>query len=175
MCYTLLKTLSYLFWDKQPYQVWEWYEIDQDTIGLPDGFSWNTPNSLMITTCVTKLLDCPTPLRHWNGWRRPQGRENRGYDVFNTLDIGQKGYDLEKLKFIRGTGYVYYYLFNWFWRYTTQTSVSFKSFVYKLYILFIEFNTHKWKSQLFRCYTFTPRSREWHKNKAIIRILFTWL
>jgi glycylpeptide N-tetradecanoyltransferase len=38
---------------------------------------------------------------------------NQGYDVFNTLDIGQRGYDLEKLKFIRGTGYVYYYLFNW--------------------------------------------------------------
>jgi glycylpeptide N-tetradecanoyltransferase len=38
---------------------------------------------------------------------------NQGYDVFNTLDIGQSGEDLEKLKFLKGTGHVYYYLFNW--------------------------------------------------------------
>jgi len=38
---------------------------------------------------------------------------NRGYDVFNTLDIGHRGEDLEKLKFLKGTGHVYYYLFNW--------------------------------------------------------------
>jgi glycylpeptide N-tetradecanoyltransferase len=38
---------------------------------------------------------------------------NQGYDVFNTLDIGQSEEDLEKLKFIKGTGHVYYYLFNW--------------------------------------------------------------
>jgi len=33
--------------------------------------------------------------------------------VFNTLDIGHRGEDLEKLKFLKGTGHVYYYLFNW--------------------------------------------------------------
>jgi glycylpeptide N-tetradecanoyltransferase len=38
---------------------------------------------------------------------------NQGYDVFNTLDIGHRGEDLEKLKFLKGTGHVYYYLFNW--------------------------------------------------------------
>lgn len=38
---------------------------------------------------------------------------NQGYDVFNTLDIGQRGEELEKLKFLKGTGHVYYYLFNW--------------------------------------------------------------
>ena len=38
---------------------------------------------------------------------------NQGYDVFNTLDIGQSEEDLEKLKFLKGTGHVYYYLFNW--------------------------------------------------------------
>jgi glycylpeptide N-tetradecanoyltransferase len=38
---------------------------------------------------------------------------NHGYDVFNTLDIGQSGEYLEKLKFMRGSGHVYYYLFNW--------------------------------------------------------------
>jgi glycylpeptide N-tetradecanoyltransferase len=38
---------------------------------------------------------------------------NQGYDVFNTLDIGHSGEDLEKLKFLKGTGHVYYYLFNW--------------------------------------------------------------
>ena len=38
---------------------------------------------------------------------------NQGYDVFNTLDVGQKRVDLEKLKFIQGSGHVYYYLFNW--------------------------------------------------------------
>ena len=38
---------------------------------------------------------------------------NQGYDVFNTLDIGQKSSNLEKLKFLKGTGCVHYYLFNW--------------------------------------------------------------
>lgn len=39
--------------------------------------------------------------------------KNLGYDVFNTLDVGQKRSHLEKLKFIEGSGHVYYYLFNW--------------------------------------------------------------
>lgn len=39
--------------------------------------------------------------------------KNLGYDVFNTLDVGQSRPHLEKLKFIEGSGYVYYYLFNW--------------------------------------------------------------
>jgi len=39
--------------------------------------------------------------------------KNLGYDVFNTLDAGQKTSKLEKLKFMKGTGYIYYYLFNW--------------------------------------------------------------
>jgi len=38
---------------------------------------------------------------------------NLGYDVFNTLDIGQLRTDLERLKFLKGSGHVYYYLFNW--------------------------------------------------------------
>ena len=38
---------------------------------------------------------------------------NLGYDVFNTLDVGHDNDSLEKLKFIKGTGSVYYYLFNW--------------------------------------------------------------
>ena len=38
---------------------------------------------------------------------------NQGYDVFNTLDVGTDPEDLEKLKLMKGTGHVYYYLFNW--------------------------------------------------------------
>lgn len=38
---------------------------------------------------------------------------NLGYDVFNTLDTGTYIEDLEKMKFLKGTGHVYYYLFNW--------------------------------------------------------------
>lgn len=38
---------------------------------------------------------------------------NLGHDVFNTLDVGHKKNNLEQLKFIEGTGHVYYYLFNW--------------------------------------------------------------
>jgi glycylpeptide N-tetradecanoyltransferase len=38
---------------------------------------------------------------------------NKGYDVFNTLDVGQNCSDLERLKFIKGSGHVHYYLFNW--------------------------------------------------------------
>jgi glycylpeptide N-tetradecanoyltransferase len=38
---------------------------------------------------------------------------NQGYDVFNTLDVGTDPEDLEKLKFMKGTGHNYYYLFNW--------------------------------------------------------------
>ena len=39
--------------------------------------------------------------------------KNLGYDVFNTLDVGVDSEYLETLKFMKGTGYVYYYLFNW--------------------------------------------------------------
>jgi glycylpeptide N-tetradecanoyltransferase len=38
---------------------------------------------------------------------------NQGYHVFNTLDIGQTDESIEKFKFMKGTGHVYYYLFNW--------------------------------------------------------------
>lgn len=39
--------------------------------------------------------------------------KNLGYDVFNTLDVGVDTAHLEKMKFIKGNGYVHYYLFNW--------------------------------------------------------------
>lgn len=39
--------------------------------------------------------------------------KNLGYDVFNTLDVGLNTDDLEKLKFMKGSGHIYYYLFNW--------------------------------------------------------------
>jgi glycylpeptide N-tetradecanoyltransferase len=39
--------------------------------------------------------------------------KNLGYDTFNVLDIGQDVSNLEKHKFIRGNGSIYYYLFNW--------------------------------------------------------------
>jgi glycylpeptide N-tetradecanoyltransferase len=38
---------------------------------------------------------------------------NLGYHVFNTLDVGVNTGDLEKNKFMIGSGHVYYYLFNW--------------------------------------------------------------
>ena len=38
---------------------------------------------------------------------------NLGNDVFNSLDVGIDTSELEKLKFIKGTGHIYYYLFNW--------------------------------------------------------------
>ena len=38
---------------------------------------------------------------------------NKGYDVFNTLDVGENQTNLESMKFMKGTGSVYYYLFNW--------------------------------------------------------------
>ena len=38
---------------------------------------------------------------------------NQGYDVFNTLDVGLEPSLFEKLKFLQGSGHVYYYLFNW--------------------------------------------------------------
>jgi len=37
----------------------------------------------------------------------------RKNDVFNTLDVGQRRSDLETIKFLEGSGHVYYYLFNW--------------------------------------------------------------
>lgn len=36
-----------------------------------------------------------------------------GFDVFNTLDVGVDTAHLEKMKCLKGNGYVYYYLFNW--------------------------------------------------------------
>ena len=39
--------------------------------------------------------------------------KNLGYDVFNTLDVGVDTKHLENMKFIKGNGYVHYYLFNW--------------------------------------------------------------
>lgn len=38
---------------------------------------------------------------------------NLGFDVFNTLDVGISRSQLEKLKFLEGSGHVFYYLFNW--------------------------------------------------------------
>lgn len=39
--------------------------------------------------------------------------KNLGFDVFNSLDVGVGTKDFEKLKFIKGNGYVHYYIFNW--------------------------------------------------------------
>lgn len=39
--------------------------------------------------------------------------KNLGYDVFNTLNVGVDTAHLEKMKFIKGTGSLYYYFFNW--------------------------------------------------------------
>ena len=53
---------------------------------------------------------------------------NLGYDVFNTLDVGQETSKLEKLKFVKGTGHVYYYLFNW----SLSSSISLEDIQVKL-------------------------------------------
>lgn len=39
--------------------------------------------------------------------------KNMGFHVFNTLDVGLTCDFLNGMKFVKGTGYVYYYLFNW--------------------------------------------------------------
>lgn len=39
--------------------------------------------------------------------------KNLGYDVFNTLDVGVDTAHLDKMKCLKGNGYVHYYLFNW--------------------------------------------------------------
>ena len=39
--------------------------------------------------------------------------KNLGYHVFNSAEAGVSTELLEKMKFVKGTGYVYYYLFNW--------------------------------------------------------------
>jgi glycylpeptide N-tetradecanoyltransferase len=39
--------------------------------------------------------------------------KNLGYDVFNILDVGIDAESLEKLKFMKGNGFVFYYLWNW--------------------------------------------------------------
>jgi glycylpeptide N-tetradecanoyltransferase len=39
--------------------------------------------------------------------------KNLGYDVLNSLDVGVGSKYLEDLKFMPGSGHVYYYLFNW--------------------------------------------------------------
>jgi len=53
---------------------------------------------------------------------------NLGYDVFNTLDVGRETSKLEKLKFMKGTGHVYYYLFNW----SLSSSISLEDIQVKL-------------------------------------------
>ena len=39
--------------------------------------------------------------------------KNLGYHVFNSAEVGVNINTLEKHKFMKGNGYVYYYLFNW--------------------------------------------------------------
>lgn len=39
--------------------------------------------------------------------------KNQGYDVFNLLDVGVDTESLERMKFLKGNGSVYYYLWNW--------------------------------------------------------------
>lgn len=39
--------------------------------------------------------------------------KNLGYDVFNTLDVGVDTKHLENMKFLKGNGYIHYYLLNW--------------------------------------------------------------
>ena len=39
--------------------------------------------------------------------------KNLGFDVFNTLDVGVDTKYLENMKFLKGNGYIHYYLFNW--------------------------------------------------------------
>ena len=39
--------------------------------------------------------------------------KNAGLDVFNALDIMENAEFIEQLKFMRGSGSLHYYLFNW--------------------------------------------------------------
>ena len=39
--------------------------------------------------------------------------KNLGYHVFNSAEVGVCTETLEKEKFIKGNGFVYYYLWNW--------------------------------------------------------------
>ena len=39
--------------------------------------------------------------------------KNLGYHVFNSAEAGIEVKTLEKHKFMKGSGFVYYYLFNW--------------------------------------------------------------
>jgi glycylpeptide N-tetradecanoyltransferase len=36
-----------------------------------------------------------------------------GFDVLNTLDVGENRKHLEKQKFVQGTGHVHTYVYNW--------------------------------------------------------------
>lgn len=38
---------------------------------------------------------------------------NKGYDVFNALDLLDNASFLKELKFGEGDGYLHYYLYNW--------------------------------------------------------------
>jgi glycylpeptide N-tetradecanoyltransferase len=39
--------------------------------------------------------------------------KNEGFDVFNTLDVAHDEELLKKHKFLKGTGYVNYHIFDW--------------------------------------------------------------
>lgn len=39
--------------------------------------------------------------------------KNKGYDVYNALDVQQNGQFMEELKFGMGDGNLHYYLYNW--------------------------------------------------------------
>lgn len=39
--------------------------------------------------------------------------KNLGYHVFNSAEVGVSTEFLERMKFMKGNGYVYYYLYNW--------------------------------------------------------------
>ena len=54
--------------------------------------------------------------------------KNMGFDVFNILDVGEETSKLEDLKFMKGTGTVNYYLFNWY----LSESVNAKDIMFKL-------------------------------------------
>ena len=54
--------------------------------------------------------------------------KNLGFDVFNILDVGEDTSKLEELKFMKGTGSVNYYLFNW----CLSDHVSTKDIMFKL-------------------------------------------
>ena len=54
--------------------------------------------------------------------------KNKGFDVFNVLDVGQDTSKMEELKFMKGTGSIKYYLFNW----CLSEPVNLKDIMFKL-------------------------------------------